>query len=165
VAISVGVFREHEPYLGVVYNPVLNECYHAVKGEGAFLNETRIGVTAEAGLKEALVATGFPYTIDKNRQDYDWTLGKLSALLPKVRDIRRFGSASLDLCHVARGSLEGYYEMNLKPWDVAAGMVILTEAGGEISNQNGERYDPFADRIIVASNGKIHGELIGYLRD
>ena len=165
VAISIGIFRDIRPYAGIVYNPIQDELYHAVKGEGAYCNGERLTVTDENRFKHALIATGFPYTIDKSRDDFEWNMRKVGNILPDVQDIRRLGSASLDLCYVARGSFEGYYEMNLKPWDVAAGMVIVEEAGGMISDQNGNPYDPFTNRIIVASNGKIHGKLTEYLHD
>ena len=165
VAISIGLFKENHPYAGIVYNPIQNELYHALKGEGAYCNGVRIAVTRESRFKHSLIATGFPYTIDKSRDDFEWNMKKIGMILPEVQDIRRLGAASLDLCYVARGSFEGYYEMNLKPWDVAAGMVILKEAGGVISDQNGDPYDPFTDRIIVVSNGEIHESLIGYLHD
>lgn len=165
VAISIGLFKHDIPTAGVVYNPIQDELYHAVKGEGAFCNGKRVQVTGEERFKHALVATGFPYTIDKSKEDFEWNMQKVAALLPEVQDIRRLGAASLDLCYVARGSFEGYYEMNLKPWDVAAGIVILAEAGGMVTDQNGEDYDPLNDRIIVASNGKIHDRMIRYLCD
>ena len=165
VAISIGIFKAGRPYAGIVYNPIQNELYHAVKGAGAFCNGERLSVTEESRFKHALIATGFPYTIDKSREDFEWNMQKVGNILPEVQDIRRLGAASLDLCYVARGSFEGYYEMNLKPWDVAAGMVIVEEAGGVISDQNGNPYDPFANRIIVVSNGKIQSRLIEYLHD
>ncbi len=165
VAISIGLFKGGIPTAGVVYNPIQGELYHARRGEGAFCNGERIGVTDETRFKHALIATGFPYTIDKSRDDFAWNMEKVGNILPEVQDIRRLGAASLDLCYVARGSFEGYYEMNLKPWDVAAGMVIVQEAGGMVTDQNGEEYDPFRDRIIVVSNGKIHGKMIDYLHD
>lgn len=165
VAISIGLFKENRPSAGVVYNPIQEELYHAVRGEGAYCNGEPIGVTTETRFKHALIATGFPYTIDKSREDFEWNMQKIATVLPDVQDIRRQGAASLDLCYVARGSFEGYYEMNLKPWDVAAGMVIVSEAGGRISDQNGKAYDPFKNRIIVVTNGKIHEKLVGYLHD
>jgi myo-inositol-1(or 4)-monophosphatase len=165
VAISIGLFKDNIPTAGVVYNPIQNELYHAVKGEGAYRNGERIGVTDETRFKHALIATGFPYTIDKSKSDFEWNIKMVASILPDVQDIRRLGAASLDLCYVARGSFEGYYEMNLKPWDVAAGIVIVQEAGGVVTDQNGEQYDPLRDRIIVVSNGKIHDRMIGYLRD
>lgn len=165
VAISIGLFENGVPTAGIVYNPIQDELYHAKRGEGAYCNGERIAVTNETRLKHSLIATGFPYTIDKSKEDFAWNMGKVSALLPDVQDIRRLGAASLDMCYVARGSFEGYYEMNLKPWDVAAGMVIVQEAGGVISEQNGLPYDPFDHRIVVVSNGKIHDKMIGYLHD
>lgn len=163
VAISLGVHKNNEPYIGIVYNPILDEFFYGIKGEGAFLNGKKINATDEIVLKKSLIATGFPYSCDKNIDDFNWVIAKISKILPEVQDIRRLGSASLDLCYLARGSFDGYYEMNLKPWDVAAGIIILEEAGGKVSNEKGEKHDIFKDKILLASNSKIHDYLVNYL--
>lgn len=160
VAISLGVHKNNEPFIGIVYNPILDEFFHGVRGEGAFLNGKKISVTNESVFKKSLIATGFPYSCDKNIDDFNWVINKISKILPKVQDIRRLGSASLDLCYLSRGSFDGYYEMNLKPWDIAAGIIILGEAGGKISNEKGEKHDIFKDKILLASNSKIHHHLV-----
>jgi myo-inositol-1(or 4)-monophosphatase len=157
-AISIGLFEAGRPAAAVVYLPILDELYSAEAGRGAFLNGEPIRVSGETALERCLMATGFPYTKVEQGRDYEWVLGTMRALLPCTRDIRRLGSASVDLCYVARGTFEGFYEVNLKPWDVAAGWLIVEEAGGKISNEDGGTYR-LGDRIIVATNGKIHKAL------
>jgi len=158
-ALSVGIWQDGEPLVGGVYNPILNEMYLAAKGEGAYLNGKRLSVSKTLTLQDSLIGTGFPYTKNSSPIDLGFVLNSLTNLLPKVRDIRRFGSASIDLCLVARGSFEGFYEINLKPWDVAAGILILLEAGGKVSSIGGEAYS-FENRVIVATNGTIHEALL-----
>ena len=159
-AISVGVYKNKKPYLAIVYNPILDELYEAKIGKGAFLNGKQLKVSDETELQKALLATGFPYTSGSNEDDLNDVVKKIKDILPLCQDLRRLGSASIDLCLVARGTFEGYYEMNLKPWDVSAGVLILSEAGGKITNINGDEYNLFEDKYIVATNGKIHDELI-----
>lgn len=159
-AISVGVYKDKKPYLAIVYNPILDELYEAKIGKGAYLNGKELKVSVEADLQKALLATGFPYTSGSSEDDLNDVIKKIKNILPVCQDLRRLGSASIDLCLVARGTFEGYYEMNLKPWDVSAGVLILSEAGGKITNINGEEYNLFEDKYIVATNGKIHEELI-----
>lgn len=159
-AISVGVYKDKKPYLAVVYNPILDELYTAKIGKGAFLNGKKLKVSLENNFQKALLATGFPYTSGTDENDLNDVVKKIKDVLPLCQDLRRLGSASLDLCYVARGTYEGYYEMNLKPWDVSAGVLILTEAGGKVSNIVGNEYNLFEDKYLVASNGKIHDEFI-----
>lgn len=159
-AISVGVYKDKKPYIGIVYNPILNELYEAKIGEGAFLNGKRLTVSAENDFQKALISTGFPYTSGTNEDDLNDVIKKIKDILPLCQDIRRLGSASIDLCMVARGTYEGYYEMNLKAWDVSAGILILTEAGGKVSSIDGSEYKLFEDKYIVATNSEIHDSLI-----
>ncbi|MGM0519179.1 MAG: inositol monophosphatase family protein [Campylobacterota bacterium] len=159
-AISVGVYKNKEAFLAVVYNPILQELYTAKKDEGAFLNKQRLYVSKENSFEKSLLSTGFPYSSGTNKDDLDDVIKKLAYILPRCQDIRRLGSAAIDLCYVARGVYEGYYEMNLKAWDVSAGVLILQEAGGEVSNIKGDEYNLFEDKYIVASNGYIHDDLI-----
>ena len=159
-AISVGVYKNKKPYLAVVYNPILDELYTAKIGKGAYLNGKKLKVSLEDTFQKALLATGFPYTSGSDENDLNDVVKKIKDVLPLCQDLRRLGSASIDLCYVARGTFEGYYEMNLKPWDVSAGVLILTEAGGQVSNINGDEYKLFEDKYLVASNRKIHKEFI-----
>lgn len=159
-AISVGIWEGGKPVEGIVYNPVLEECFYAVRGGGATLNGAPIRVDAEAEtLTASLIATGFPYTKIEKGPDYTWVMETLGRVLPLTRDVRRLGSAALDLCYTARGTFAGYYEINLKPWDVAAGILILEEAGGRVSGVDGAPYT-LERRILVASNGRIHDALV-----
>jgi len=161
-AISIGVMIKNELTFGVVYNPILNELYSATKGKGAFFNGEKIRVSESFALTQSLIATGFPYTKIERGFDYEWTVRSFENLLPHTRDIRRLGAASLDLCYVARGVFDGYYEINLKPWDTSAGVLIVLEAGGIVTNGASKGFD-LSDKLIVATNGKIHDELCAKL--
>lgn len=158
-AISVGIWEAGAPVAGVVYNPVLDECFAAGAGKGATLNGETLRVGGTETLTNALIATGFPYTKVERGEDFEWVMRSMRTLLPETRDIRRLGSAALDLCYVARGTFDGFYEVNLKPWDVAAGILIVQEAGGRISRGDGAPYT-LDEHIIVASNGTLHPALI-----
>lgn len=158
--VSVGVYKDKKPYMGIVYNPIMDELYFAEVGQGAFLNEKKIQVSDEKELITSLISTGFPYTSGTNQEDLDDVMNRLRKILPICQDIRRFGSAALDLCYVAKGMYEGYYEMNLKAWDASAGIIILSEAGGKFSNEKGEEYTLFEDKYVVATNGFIHEKLL-----
>ena len=132
-AVSIGVEHEGEPAVGVVYDPLLDECYHARAGGGAFRNGRPIGVSRETAFDRALLATGFAY----DKRENDDNLTEFRAVLKSARELRRDGSASLDLCYVACGRLDGYWEHKLKPWDVAAGGLIVREAGGRVTDRSG----------------------------
>jgi myo-inositol-1(or 4)-monophosphatase len=158
-AVSLGVEHEGEPAVGVVYDPLLDECYHAVAGGGAFRNGKPIRTSREADFGRALLATGFAY--DK-RETEDDNLAEFRAALKTAREVRRDGSASLDLCYVACGRLDGYWEHKLKPWDVAAGGVIVREAGGRVTDRSGgDAWRGGAE--IVATNGAVHDALLRLL--
>lgn len=157
--ISVGVYKDKKPYIGIVYNPILDELYTATVGEGAFLNGEKINVSDEKDFQKSLLATGFPYSNATNQDDLNDVIKKIAYILPRCQDIRRLGSAAIDLCFVARGTFEAYYEMNLKAWDVSAGIIILQEAGGKVTTLDGSPYTLFEDKYILASNGLIHKEL------
>jgi myo-inositol-1(or 4)-monophosphatase len=159
-AISVGIYKNKKPYLAVVYNPILDELYTAKIGKGAYLNGKKLKVSTEDNFQKSLIATGFPYTSGSDENDLNDVVKRIKDVLPLCQDLRRLGSASLDLCYVACGTYEGYYEMNLRAWDVSAGILIVTEAGGVISNIYGNKYTLFEDKFLVASNGKIHNEFI-----
>jgi myo-inositol-1(or 4)-monophosphatase len=162
-AISIGIWEGDEPVAGVVYNPVLGELFYAQKGKGATCNGEPLKVSEASTLERSLIATGFPYTKIEQGEDFHWVMKSMEAVLPCTRDIRRLGSAALDLCYVARGTFEGYYEVNLKPWDVAAGILMVTEAGGEVSRRDGGAYT-LDERVLVASNGRIQNALVEKLR-
>ena len=141
--------------IGVVYDPVHKELFSAEKGKKAFLNDSIITVSKRNKLSDSILATGFPY-IKKTEKDSN--VPEFSALLMKSRGLRRLGSAALDLCYVACGRLDGYWERSLKIWDVAAGGLIVSEAGGKITNFLGDNWNHLSDKVI-ASNGLIHSEI------
>jgi len=159
LAISIGIWDGATPKEAIVYNPILEELYSAKLNEGAFLNNKRISVSKEDMLENSIIATGFPYAKYKMGKEYWWVVESFKRLLPKIRDIRRLGAAALDLCYLAEGRFNGFYEINLKPWDVAGGILILKEAGGEVTTLNNKEYN-FTNQIIVASNRAIHSELL-----
>ncbi|PPK58177.1 myo-inositol-1(or 4)-monophosphatase [Malaciobacter marinus] len=162
-AISVGVYKNKKPYIGVVYNPILDELYYAKVNKGAYLNKKKIEVSKEKNFQKALISTGFPYSSGTCSDDLNSVIKQMKNILPNCQDIRRLGSASLDLCYVAKGTYEGYYEMNLKAWDVSAGIIILSEAGGKVTNEKGKKYKLFNDKYVVATNSKIHKKLLSHL--
>jgi myo-inositol-1(or 4)-monophosphatase len=150
--VSIGIEREGEPLVGVVYDPLMDELFEAVRGEGARCNGRRLRVSAEPALERALVATGFAY--DRRKSEAD-NLDHFAAFLKGARAVRRDGSAALDLCYVAAGRLDGYWEMKLQPWDVAAGGLLVEEAGGRVSDlSDGAGWREGGE--VVASNGRIH---------
>jgi myo-inositol-1(or 4)-monophosphatase len=160
---SIGLAtREREPLLGVVYDPTRQELFTAVAGKGARLNGQPVRVTATAHLNDAVVSTGFPY--DKHTNP-DNNLREWSEFLKHIRGERRLGCAALDLCYVGAGRLDGYWEKDLKPWDVMAGMLIAREAGGTVTDYAGAPNPQRADRArIVASNGLIHPAMLEVLQ-
>ena len=154
-SVSIAIEYRGETIIGVVYAPYLNEMFHAVKGEGAYLNSNRISASSKSALGEAVVTTGFP--VDKDRTT-DNNLDNVARVLPWVRGMRRLGSAAIDLCYVAAGFLDGYWEMNLHEWDVAAGCRIVEEAGARYSHFRTDR-----NISIVAAPPILHDELLSYL--
>lgn len=146
---------------GVIYEPLRDELFEARRGVGASLNGTPIRVSGTDRLDRALIATGFPYDI---RERVPATLARLGRLLGIVQGLRRGGSAALDLAYVACGRLDGFYEENLKPWDTAAGCLIVTEAGGTITTFDGGDYDLYAPNIL-ASNGVLHQGLSALIKE
>ncbi len=155
-AVSIGLEIEGELALGVVFNPVLNERYEASRGGGAFLNGNPISVSKVHTLEDALLATGFPYTVHENPES---TLIHFRRMITRAQGIRRPGAASLDLCCVAAGCMDGFWEEGLKPWDSAAGALILQEAGGKLSTYEGSPFTPY-ERTIVASNTLLHEAML-----
>ncbi|HEY9189387.1 MAG TPA: inositol monophosphatase family protein [Sulfurovum sp.] len=164
LAISLGVWEQGKPTLAVVYNPILEELFWAVRGEGTFCNGQRLEVSTQSKLQNALIATGFPYAKVNAGIEYRWVIDCMTNLLPHIQDIRRLGAAAIDLCYLAQGKVEAFYEIDLKPWDVAAGILIVQEAGGHVSNVQNTPFD-FNDKSIVASNGKVHQQLLKYLEN
>jgi myo-inositol-1(or 4)-monophosphatase len=152
---------DREPLLGVVFDPTRNELFAATRGGGSTLNGRPVRVTGTAELVDAVITSGFPY--DKHTNP-DNNLKEWSAFLTKIRGERRLGSAALDLCYVGAGRLDGYWEKDLKPYDVMAGMLIAREAGGRVTDYAGGERPQREDRgRYVASNGRIHAEMLRVL--
>lgn len=156
---SIGLELEGELVAGVIYNPVYDELFTATKGGGAFLNGVRLSASVRAPLKNTLLGTGFPYDCATDPAN---NFANFIAFQKGARGIRRAGAAALDLAYVAAGRLDGFWELKLKPWDVAAGVLLVREAGGVVTTFDGSPYDIFTDRI-VASNGLIHDEMVAML--
>jgi myo-inositol-1(or 4)-monophosphatase len=153
--VSIGLEYKGEMFMGAVYNPIIDEFYFAEKNKGATLNGSRISVSHKTEVSVSCLVTGFPYTyLDKP----NGPLQVFSKLIKKGIPVRRLGSAAIDLCWVAAGRFDGFYEHELHAWDSAAGFLIVEEAGGKVTNLKGEIYSPFHHGII-ATNGKIHDEL------
>jgi len=159
-AVSIALLEQGKPTIGAIYHPMLDELYCASLGGGAWLNDQPIQVTRTDDLINGLVATGFPYDID---QTLPVVMRHMERVLPAVRDIRRAGAAALDLAYVACGRLDGFYEINLQPWDTAAGWLLVEEAGGKLSDFNGGPYSPFVPQTL-ASNGRLHADLLQLLQ-
>jgi myo-inositol-1(or 4)-monophosphatase len=162
LAVSVGIWEKDRPSAGVVYNPILDELFWAAAGKGAYFGNSPKKTGSTDKLRRALIATGFPYTKTDRGRDYEWVTNAFSRLLPDIQDFRRLGSAALDLCYLANGSFDGFYEIGLKPWDVAAAILIVQEAGGVVSNLDGGAYLP-GNKGIVAGSKKIHSQLLKML--
>jgi myo-inositol-1(or 4)-monophosphatase len=159
--VSIALSYNKEVVIGIIYNPVLNELFTAIRGEGSFLNNNGISVSDNKELMKSLLATGFPY--DKAHSDRD-NLVYFNKFLKQIRGVRRAGSAAMDLVYTACGRLDGYWELKLKPWDLAAGILIVQEAGGMVSGLNGEKPDIFKGDV-VASNGLIHNEMLNIIKN
>ncbi|MBI1909296.1 MAG: inositol monophosphatase [Deltaproteobacteria bacterium] len=158
---TVGLTYRGEVILGVVYEPNLREFFFAEKGKGAWLNGRRIRVSRTAPLKRALLATGFAYNIG---EIYKRSLAQFEGFLVTAQAVRRDGVAAVDLAYIAAGRFDGFWETGLWPWDVAAGTLLLKEAGGEVTGFEGGLFDLQAKEIL-ASNGRIHQEMVKVLKD
>lgn len=155
-SISIGLMQDSEILLGVVFDICHNECFSAIKNEGAMLNGKKIQVSTRNNINDALLATGFPYSTFDNMDIY---MDILRWAMYNARGVRRLGSAAIDLCYVACGRFDGFWEQGLKAWDVSAGALIVTEAGGKVSDYNGGGNYIFGNRI-VASNPHIYSTLL-----
>jgi len=160
-AISIGLTRGQQTILGLVYHVIRKECFHAIEDGNAYCNDQVIHVSPTATLHESLLATGFPYYhLDKN----DAYLDIIKTFLKETHGIRRLGSAAIDLAYVACGRLEGFFEYNLNPWDVAGGTFIVQQAGGKVTDFKGGNNFLFGGELC-ASNGLIHGEMTNLIKD
>ena len=157
-SISIALERDGEPVAGVIYEPITDQMFWAEKGQGAYLNGRRIRVSARRRLEESLFATGIPFA---GKQDHDRFLSQLKAVMAVSAGVRRFGSAALDLAYVAAGRYEGFWEFGLHPWDIAAGIVLVREAGGFVTDIGGGGMMESGE--ILAANDSLHGPLLKIL--
>jgi myo-inositol-1(or 4)-monophosphatase len=159
-AISIGLQREDTIIAGVIYNPANDELYIAERGKGAFLNDTRLRVAGRKQLHDCVVACGLPHI---GRGDHELFRREMTEMQTRVAGLRRFGAASLDMAFVAAGRLDGYWERNLKPWDIAAGLIMIREAGGTVSGIEGGDT-ALQTGNVVCGNETIHRELVKILK-
>ena len=155
-SISIGLVEGDEILMGVVFKPFTKDIYFAIDGKGATLNNARISVSKTNELVKSLLITGFPY---ERNIFMERTLESINVLSGEVQGLRRFGSAALDLCYVAEGICDGFFEYTIKPWDVSAGILIVKEAGGKVTNIAGEEADIYSGNF-VATNGLLHEKLL-----
>ena len=158
---SLALQIDGQTVVGAVYDPTRAELFTAERGAGAFLNGQRLKVSSTDAVIDALLVTGFPYDVHKQTADL---VTMFAAFLGRARAVRRLGSAALDLCYVAAGRFDGYWEQHLWPWDVAAGALVVTEAGGAVTGMDGSAFDPAAAHL-VASNGRVHEAMLGVIAD
>ncbi len=158
-SVSIGVQKEGSTIAGVVYDVMNDIVYSAEAGKGSYANGRKLNVNKNDKLSHAVLVTGFPYNIAENPEN---ALEKFTALTKASRAVRRLGSAAIDLCYVARGVFDGFWEVYLHPWDICAGKLIVEEAGGMVTDFNGKQIDIFSKKIL-ATNGKIHDTMIEYL--
>jgi myo-inositol-1(or 4)-monophosphatase len=161
-AISIGLERDGEAFAGVIYDPINDQMFWAEKGQGAYLNRRRLRVSARRDLTESLFSTGIPF-IGANEKDNEVFMRQLNAVASGSAGVRRFGAAALDLAWVAAGRYEGFWEAGLHPWDMAAGIVMVREAGGYVTDQQGGK-NMFNSSEIVAANDSLHSDLLALLR-
>lgn len=160
-SVSVALERRGKVILGVVYDPLREEIFTAEKGKGAYLNKKRIRVSTTRNLSDALLATGFAYDV---RESPENNLNHFSNFTLKAQGVRRVGSAAIDLCYVASGRFDGFWELKLKPWDMAAGALAVTEAGGKVTDFKGGPFTIYSKEIL-ASNSMLHSAMIEVLNN
>jgi myo-inositol-1(or 4)-monophosphatase len=159
-AISIGLQREGVMIAGLIYNPANDDLYMCERGKGAFLNDTRLRVAGRRQLNECVIACGLPHI---GRGDHNLARLEMTQIQNKVAGLRRFGAASLDMAFVAAGRLDGYWERNLSPWDMAAGQIMIREAGGTVSGIEGGD-DPLKTGHVICGNEYVHRELVNILK-
>ncbi|MFW6232929.1 MAG: inositol monophosphatase family protein, partial [Bacteroidota bacterium] len=159
-SVSIAAQRNGDLLCGVIYQPLLDELFIAIKDEGAYLNGKKISVSDNGDLSTSFLVTGFPYNVEDNPcRCVDLFVDIVQRGIP----IRRLGSAALDLAYVAAGRFDGFWEIGLHPWDVAAGVLLIREAGGKVTQFSGDEYS-IHDNTLLATNGSLHNEIKGILR-
>lgn len=161
-SVSIGYALSGQVMQGVVYDPMQDECFSAVRGQGAFLNERRLQVSGVREMVGAMLCTGFPYDVHTTQEN---NLNYFSNFVLKSQAVRRLGSAALDLCYVAAGRLDGFWELSLNAWDIAAGMLIVEEAGGVVTNMAGKPIELVPPYSIVASTPVLHPLMMEIIAD
>jgi len=161
-SVSLGYAEHSQLQAGVVYNPMSEECFSAERGQGAWLNDEPIHVSEVTDLIQSLLVTGFPYD---NQNAIHTNLDNFNRLTRRSQGVRRFGSAALDLCYVASGRLDGYWEIKLSPWDIAAGVLIVEEAGGAVTSLDGDPNFMQSPYSVLAANPAIHPLLMAALHE
>ncbi len=159
-AISIGLQRNENTILGIVYDVSHKECFHSIEGGAAYCNQKEIRISSITKLEESLLATGFPYYHSEKKEDY---LEIIKIFLEKTHGIRRLGSAAIDLAYVACGRLEGFFEYNLKPWDVAGGAFLVQQAGGRVTDFSGGTNYLHGNELCAA--GKVHAQMLAVVRE
>jgi myo-inositol-1(or 4)-monophosphatase len=159
-AVSIGLQREGTIIAGLIYNPANDDLYLAERGKGAFLNDQRLRVAGRRSLGDCVIACGLPHM---GRGDLELSRAEMTAIQAKVAGLRRFGAAALDMAFVAAGRFDGFWERNLQPWDMAAGQIIVREAGGIVSGIEGDD-DPLKTGDVICGNEFIHAELVKILQ-
>jgi len=158
--VSIGLSVNDDMLMGAVYNPMMNELFFAEKGQGATLNGKRIAVSEKSNFEKACLVTGFPYKWPETKEH---PIKVFERFIMQGLPVRRLGSAAIDLCWVACGRFDGFWEYNLSPWDIAAGYLIVTEAGGKVTNFDGAPYSVY-DKQTLATNGLIHDEMLRLIK-
>ena len=160
-AVSIAYSENDKMRLGCVYEPLRDECFFAEKDAGAWLNDNPIHVSAKNSLIDALLVTGFPYDVDKKNNNIEY----FANIIREVHTIRRLGSAALDLVYVAAGRLDAYWEVEIGPWDIAAGSLIVEEAGGKVTTIHNDPIYMRPPYDVLASNGNLHNKLLPFFKD
>lgn len=160
-AVSIALHIKREPAIGVVFDPANNELFTAIRGRGAFLNDQKIQVSETSQLLNCMLVTGIPYDLDER---WHRSFDLFKAFYYRTQGVRRDGSAALDMCYVASGRFDGFWEYNLHPWDVAAAMLIVQEAGGQVSDFRNGKSSIF-DAEVLATNGKIHQKMLEVIQE
>lgn len=160
--ISIAHLRNGQPDVGVVYAPLLDELFTAAAGQGAYMNDERLEVSGISNVEQSLVVTGFPYGMNARREN---NLAYFEAFSTRAQAVRRLGSAALDLCYVAAGRLDGYWEIETMPWDCSAGALLVREAGGRVTDMRGADLVLDGPTSVLATNGRIHAAMLEVMEE
>jgi len=158
-SVSIAFMQGGQPLAGVVHAPALGETFYAARGAGAFFNGSRLAGKEEKALKECVAVTGWPY----DPSLLTWAQSALCLMQKEVREVRILGACSLEMCYVAAGFIDVYWEIGLSPWDVAAGWVIINESGGVVTDLDGSDFDPFSGRVLASRSAALHREAVRVL--